>query len=94
MLRIREKDEALIEGLIGSVSADYKQMSGKDIKLKIDKDNFLPAETTGGIELTAQRGKIKITNTLESRLDLISSQLIPEIRIALFGRNPNRKFND
>lgn len=83
-----------MQGLIGSVQADYKQMSGKDVNLKIDSENFLPTETSGGIELTAQRGKIKITNTLESRLDLIAAQLIPEIRMALFGRNPNRKFDD
>lgn len=42
----------------------------------------------------AQGGKIKVTNTLESRLDLISRQLLPEIRVALFQRNPNRKFDD
>lgn len=36
----------------------------------------------------------QVPNTLESRLELISQQLVPEIRQALFGRNPNRKFTD
>lgn len=36
----------------------------------------------------------QISNTLESRLELIAQQLLPEIRTALFGRNPNRKFTD
>lgn len=36
----------------------------------------------------------QISNTLESRLELIAQQLIPEIRNALFGRNINRKFTD
>lgn len=40
------------------------------------------------------KGKIKCVNTLESRLDLVSSQLLPAVRVALFGRNPNRKFDD
>jgi V-type H+-transporting ATPase subunit E len=39
-------------------------------------------------------GKIKIENTLESRLEMIASQLLPEIRVRLFGRNPGRKFLD
>lgn len=39
-------------------------------------------------------GRIKISNTLETRLELIAQQLIPEIRTALFGINSNRKFND
>lgn len=37
---------------------------------------------------------VQVPNTLESRLDLISEQLIPEIRTALFGANENRKFTD
>lgn len=36
----------------------------------------------------------QVPNTLESRLELISQQLVPEIRNALFGRNVNRKFTD
>lgn len=94
VIRIREKDQALVESILEDVSAQYKKISGKDINIKIDPDTFLPADTCGGIDLLAQKGKIKINNTLESRLELIASQLIPEIRIALFGRNPNRKFND
>lgn len=37
---------------------------------------------------------LQVSNTLESRLELIAQQLIPEIRNALFGRNLNRKFTD
>ena len=48
----------------------------------------------GGVELIANKGKIKVTNTLESRLELISQQLLPEVRVALFGRNVNRKYDD
>ena len=31
--------------------------------------------SAGGMDLYAQKGKIKVTNTLESRLDLLSSQV-------------------
>lgn len=55
---------------------------------------MLHCYSCGGIEAFSQQGKIKVTNTLESRLDLISQQLLPEVRVALFGRNPNRKFDD
>ena len=40
------------------------------------------------------KGKIRCVNTLESRLELVSNQLLPSVRVALFGRNPNRKFDD
>uniref|UniRef100_A0A1B6DX01 V-type proton ATPase subunit E n=1 Tax=Clastoptera arizonana TaxID=38151 RepID=A0A1B6DX01_9HEMI len=93
-IRAREVDLPIIEGLISSIEAQYKEMSGKDLTLKVDPENFLPNDTCGGIDLVTQRGRIKITNTLECRLDLIAHQLVPEIRGALFGRNPNRKFTD
>uniref|UniRef100_H2MMF4 ATPase H+ transporting V1 subunit E1a n=1 Tax=Oryzias latipes TaxID=8090 RepID=H2MMF4_ORYLA len=37
---------------------------------------------------------IKVSNTLESRLELLAEQMMPEIRVSLFGANPNRKFLD
>jgi len=94
MIRCRQQDVSLVDACIPDVADKYKTAIGKDVVLKIDHENPLPQDTTGGIELTAQRGKIKINNTLEARLELIAQQLLPEIRTALFGRNVNRKFTD
>ncbi|XP_045538091.1 V-type proton ATPase subunit E [Papilio machaon] len=93
-LRVRQADKGVVESIVGRAQSDYKEKIKKDVQLKIDTENYLPAETCGGIELIAARGRIKICNTLESRLELIAQQLLPEIRTALFGRNPNRKFTD
>ncbi|XP_038207452.1 V-type proton ATPase subunit E [Zerene cesonia] len=93
-LRVRQVDKALVESLLSRAQADYKNKIKKDVQLKVDTENFLPPDTCGGIELIAAKGRIKIRNTLESRLELIAQQLLPEIRNALFGRNPNRKFTD
>lgn len=93
-LKVRQQDEAIVNEILSDCVAQYKEKIGKDVQLKIDKENYLPPNTCGGIELQAQKDRIKISNTLESRLDLIAQQLLPEIRCALFGRNPNRKFAD
>ncbi|XP_045454695.1 V-type proton ATPase subunit E [Melitaea cinxia] len=93
-IRVRQADKALVESLLGKAQQDYKAKIKKDVQLKIDTENYLPPDTCGGIELIAAKGRIKICNTLESRLELIAQQLLPEIRTALFGRNPNRKFTD
>lgn len=92
ILRVREADVSVVESLLDEVTADYKAVSQKDVHLKLDTDSYLAPQTCGGIELLAQRNKIKICNTLESRLELIAQQLVPAVRTALFGRNPNRKF--
>ncbi|XP_017783515.1 PREDICTED: V-type proton ATPase subunit E [Nicrophorus vespilloides] len=94
LVRCRAQDKDLVEGCFDDVASLYKTAVGKEVNLKIDTENPLGANTTGGIELLAQRGKIKIDNTLEARLELIAQQLVPEIRTALFGRNVNRKFTD
>ncbi|CAH0596355.1 unnamed protein product [Chrysodeixis includens] len=93
-LRVRQADKSLVESVLGKAQSDYKEKIKKDTVLKIDGEAFLSPDTCGGIELVAAKGRIKICNTLESRLELIAQQLLPEIRTALFGRNPNRKFTD
>ncbi|GIY11439.1 v-type proton ATPase subunit E [Caerostris darwini] len=93
-IKCRKQDLNLVENVLSIVSKEFLEKVGKPCKVVIDKDNFLSPECAGGIELTAQKGKIKINNTLESRLDMISQQLLPEIRETLFGPNPNRKFKD
>lgn len=93
-IRVRQVDVSLMESILESIQQTYHEISRKDVRLKIDQDNFLPAESCGGVEMFAGKGRIKINNTLEARLDLIAQQLIPEIRSALFGKNQNRKFTD
>nr|BCL51429.1 vATPase subunit E [Plautia stali] len=94
LVRTREMDGPVVSSVFPDVLVKYKEVSGKDLQLKLDTELFLPSECAGGIELYTARGRIKVANTLESRLDLISAQLLPQIRTSLFGRNVNRKFND
>lgn len=95
IIKGRQADHNLIQSILPQAVQDYKDQTGKDICcVKLDTDSFLPADTCGGVELNALNGRIRVPNTLESRLELISQQLIPEIRTALFGRNVNRKFAD
>ncbi|XP_034247308.1 V-type proton ATPase subunit E [Thrips palmi] len=93
-IRTREVDQGLVKAVLDNCIAEYKNNTGKDLALKLDSDTFLPVDSVGGVELISNRGRIKISNTLEARLDLIAQQLVPEVRVALFGRNPNRKFLD
>ncbi|XP_076164574.1 V-type proton ATPase subunit Vha26 [Ptiloglossa arizonensis] len=94
IVRVREIDLHLVESLLDDVQDTYKQATKKDVTVKIDQDNFLPSDSCGGVDLYAGKGRIKVSNTLETRLELIAQQLIPGIRSALFGSNPNRKFTD
>lgn len=94
IVRCRQKDEKLVTEVLDGAIGHYKKATSKNVVVTVDKENFLPADIAGGVELIAQEGKIKVTNTLESRLALMSYQLLPELRETLFGKNLNRKFND
>ncbi|EDW97749.1 V-type proton ATPase subunit E [Drosophila yakuba] len=94
ILRCREVDVPLVRDVLPNAVEQYKAQIQQNVDLFIDEKDFLSADTCGGVELLALNGRIKVPNTLESRLELISQQLVPEIRNALFGRNVNRKFTD
>merc|ERR1712168_741114 len=94
ILRCRQADQSVVESVIPGALAKYKEISGRDCKLTIDTTNFLPGEICGGIELMTKGTRIKISNTLEARLEMLAQQMLPEIRTMLFGANPNRKFDN
>ena len=62
--------------------------------VQIDQEAFLPEEIDSGVEIYNGDRKTKVSNTLESRLDLIAQQMMPEVQGALFGSNANRKLLD
>jgi len=94
IIRGRQQDAQLIQNVLPGAVEQYKRETGKDVVVTLDTENNLSAESTGGIEIFALQGRIRVVNTLESRLELIAQQLVPEIRTALFGGNAARKFTD
>uniref|UniRef100_T1D737 V-type proton ATPase subunit E 1-like protein n=1 Tax=Crotalus horridus TaxID=35024 RepID=T1D737_CROHD len=93
-VRCRKQDLPLVKNAVQKSIPMYKNSTKKDVDVQIDQNNFLPEDIAGGVEIYNNDGKIKVSNTLESRLDLIAQQMMPEIRTALFGANSNRKFMD
>uniref|UniRef100_A0AC35TWZ0 V-type proton ATPase subunit E n=1 Tax=Rhabditophanes sp. KR3021 TaxID=114890 RepID=A0AC35TWZ0_9BILA len=93
-LRCRKVDESLVKKILPSALDALKKAWGGETNVTIDTTNYLSDNTAGGIELSSKGGKIKVISTLESRLELISRQITPQIRTALFGNNPNRTHFD
>uniref|UniRef100_A0A0K0FH20 V-type proton ATPase subunit E 2 (inferred by orthology to a human protein) n=1 Tax=Strongyloides venezuelensis TaxID=75913 RepID=A0A0K0FH20_STRVS len=92
-LKCRKQDVPLIGEILPKALDELERVWGDRTKVLISSD-YLPENSAGGVELTAKGGKIKVTSTLESRLDLIAKQITPQIRTALFGANPNRSHFD
>lgn len=92
IVRCRPQDHLLVEAIVQKAIAEYMRVSQKHAKVQVDREVHLPMNAVGGVEVYSGNHRIMISNTLESRLDLIAEQKVPEIRKALFGINPNRKF--
>ncbi|XP_023609304.1 V-type proton ATPase subunit E 1-like isoform X2 [Myotis lucifugus] len=91
--------QVLLDGLVLQAAVQkaipmYKIATNKAVDVQIDQEVYLPEEIAGGVEIYNGDRKIKVSNTLESQLDLIAQQMMPEVRGALFGANANRKFLD
>lgn len=94
VIRCRQKDVPYVQEVLDKSVASFKAASKRNTNVTIDTTNFLSPDIAGGVELVAQNGRIKVENTLESRLELICQQMLPELKEMLFGVNLNRKFRD
>jgi len=94
LIRCRQKDVAHVQEVLPKAIESFRSATKRDTKVTIDNNNFLSPDLAGGVELIAQNGRIKVENTLESRLELICQQMLPELKELLFGVNENRKFFD
>lgn len=98
VLKIRQSDEGIINSCIDDAKKDYNEGTKKDVNVAVDKDNYLPDQSLGGIIITKQNGNLSVDNTIEARIRLIAdsddSALLPQYRYVLFGSNPNRKHLD
>lgn len=93
-VKCRQVDHSLVEAAVPRSIEDYTRMSKLPCNVIIDTNNWLPAYVCGGIELAVRNNRIKISNTLEARMDMLSQQMLPEVRAMLFGKNENRKFDN
>ncbi|XP_032260870.1 V-type proton ATPase subunit E 1-like isoform X2 [Phoca vitulina] len=94
IVHCRKQDFPLVKAAVQKANPVYKIATKKDVDVQIDQEAYLPEEIAGGVEIYNGDRKIKVSNTLESWLDLIAQQMMPEVRGALFGANANRKFLD
>lgn len=62
-LRCRQADVELVDEVLPTVVDTYKKTIKQDVNIVIDKDNYLPANISGGVELIALNGRVKVNAT-------------------------------
>ncbi|RHZ80509.1 hypothetical protein Glove_134g179 [Diversispora epigaea] len=89
---VRRCDLNVAKEAVDSAQKEFIKSTGLSVKIDIEDGNFLPDDSAGGVVLTSHFGRIRIDNTLEERLRLAQEEMLPEIRLLLFGHSPNRKY--
>lgn len=60
IVRTRQQDVNVVESILPNSIENYKQLSKKDCSVFVDKETYLPNDTTGGVEILSQTGRIKV----------------------------------
>lgn len=92
MVICRRKDVALVKAVLASAAKRYQNDMHHPVTLTCNETIFLKEDCAGGVELSVPDGRIRCTNTLDSRLELLQHEMLPDIRSMLFGKNLNRAF--
>lgn len=93
-VRARKGDVDLVKKAIPDAEKTFKEKANRDVTITVDEEDFLSNESAGGVVIENEAGKIVIDNTLEERLKILSTNSLPQIRLAVFGPSPTRKFFD
>ncbi|KAH8915436.1 ATPase V1 A1 complex subunit E [Atractiella rhizophila] len=90
ILQCRKKDVDIVNAAIGDAKKEFEEKSKFSVDIQVQPE--LSDESAGGVKLSNPSGNIIIDNTVDERLRLLEEKMLPELRTALFGENPNRKF--
>lgn len=71
----RQKDVDLVKQAIDQAKDVYQKELGHPLNATIDETAFLPEGSAGGVVVNAHEGRIRVSNTLEQRLELLSEQV-------------------
>jgi len=94
-VRARAGDASAVSAQFAKVAAEYLKLTGIVLNLTLDSKNPLAEDCGGGVEVYIGTGAIKVTNTLQTRLDMACAETLPAIRNILIGiGNGTRAFFD
>lgn len=79
VVKCRQEDLPLVKEVLNGAVQSYIKHSGDHCNARLDEQDFLNPDTCGGVEVCAYNGKIKVSNTLANRLEMVNHQLLPEI---------------
>lgn len=91
-IRCRQQDVDQVVAAADRVAEKYEANMKVKPVFVVSSEDYLPSSDAGGVIMTGLNGKITVDNTLGARLDIAKEEMLPQIRVALFGHSPSRTF--
>lgn len=92
LIRCKKDDEKTVGAVLEQASAKYNQTVkrqtnvDKKVVLSVDTTSYLPPTSAGGVVVMTIDTKIKVDNTLDTRLGLVMQNDLPSLRKMLFPK--------
>jgi V-type H+-transporting ATPase subunit E len=91
-VQCRPQDAAYVQSIIPQVVSEYEAAVKQTTKASLDTSGTLPQESAGGVVVSALGDRIRVSNTLEARLEELGQIALPDVRTLLFGVSQTRAF--
>uniref|UniRef100_A0A1B6LC48 V-type proton ATPase subunit E n=1 Tax=Graphocephala atropunctata TaxID=36148 RepID=A0A1B6LC48_9HEMI len=94
VVEVRQHDVVVSKKVIKQAQDYFQEKTGMTANVFLSENHFLPEKGSGGVVLYTKSKTISLDNTLDTRLSLVRNIVLPSVRKALFGENPNRRHAD
>lgn len=71
----RKVDVPLVNAVVAGAASRYQAALHQSVSVKVNDQQFLRDESAGGVELAVPDGRIRCSNTLDSRLELLQHEV-------------------
>jgi vacuolar-type H+-ATPase subunit E/Vma4 len=87
----RPEDKSIVMRILPEAIAEFRSVmtaAGHSVNPRVSlSDTSLPSNSTvGGVVLTAMQNRIVLSQTMEERMNISYTDLMPQIREGLFGK--------
>lgn len=86
-LKCRRNDVELLKQVIPEAVEKYKQATNDVVEVFINNKDYLPDDQIGVEAVEKKNQRIRVMNTLDSRLETVRDTKMPEIRQKLFPKS-------
>lgn len=87
-IQCRAEDKAIVTRVLPEAMSEYRKVmsdAGYTVNPKVSvSDTVLSKQTTGGLILSALHGRIVCNQTLDERLEIAYTDMLPSVRYGLF----------